>query len=113
MEDVKGLMIKVIKNLNTSKNSLIDTLLWIRYGYAMLDNFQNDTSAKLPTCKNNLALALRTMAQLYRGPELIGEPLMLTRRILIPSHPETAESYSNLALVLNDMGIIPEPRGLP
>ncbi|SEM66318.1 Tfp pilus assembly protein PilF [Chitinophaga rupis] len=113
-EDVEGLMDKIIGNLriDQNKDNPVDKFIWIPYGNTMLNNFQNDTGAKISGLQNNLALVLQELGDYAGAKALLEKAVRSDENNFGPDHPTTAVSYSNLALVLKDLGDYTKARAL-
>jgi tetratricopeptide (TPR) repeat protein len=106
IDDVSRLLLKVAENLkiDQSKDNPIDKFKWIPFGYAALNNFQDDVSATVAYLQNNLALRLQNLGQYEQARELLQKAMISNEKNFGPDHPATAACYSNLGSVLQDLG---------
>jgi tetratricopeptide (TPR) repeat protein len=106
MEDVEGLMDKIIEDLTIDQNkgNPVDRFLWVPYGNAILNIFQHDTSEKIACLQNNLALVLLFLGDYAEARSLLERAVCWYEKNFDPDHPTIALCYSNLALALQDLG---------
>ena len=114
LTDIDRLLNKTTLNLKTdeTRDNPVDKFQWIPFGYALLNNFQNDTTPSIGALQNNLALVLQHLGEYEQAFKLLQKTVMSYEKNFSTDHPATAMSYSNLALVLQDLGEYEQAREL-
>jgi len=114
LQDVGPLMEGIIENLSLvySKDNPVDKFKWIPFGYALLNILTSDTGAEVGRLQNNLSLMLSAQGD-YAGAKGLAEKAVASaERNFGPDHPNTAVSYSMLAIALKSQGDCVGAKGL-
>ena len=112
--DVDRLLNNIFKRLavDQNKDNPVDKFIWIPFGNALLENFQDDISPKISGLQNNQAMVLQDLGDYTGARALLEKTVRSYEKAFGPDHPSTIVSYSNLALVLQDLGDFTEARTL-
>jgi tetratricopeptide (TPR) repeat protein len=112
VNDIDRLLNKITLQLSIEHTRANPVEKWIPFGYALLNNFQDDTTPGIEQLQNNLALALQDIGEYEQAREILQKAIILNMKNFGPNHPSTAVRYSNLATVLTNLGEYAKAREL-